>query len=132
MSVKSFLNLPLLKVMSALFLLLCFLCLKESTCETCFLFHFQNSFLAQVVQKLSPRVLNMSKISDNVLTWNSIYLYLISVASFKYSIFQKRLCIFLCKHRRAWNWSVYLPSYSGKCISCFMLRHLMTLWDLNI
>ena len=37
----------LLKVVSASFLLVCFLYLKESTCETrkkCFLFHFESSF----------------------------------------------------------------------------------------
>ena len=27
---------------------------------------------------------------------------------------------------------ICFPSYSVKCISCFMLRHLMTSWDLNI
>ena len=27
---------------------------------------------------------------------------------------------------------VYFPSYSVKCVSCFMLRYLMTLWQLNI
>ena len=27
---------------------------------------------------------------------------------------------------------VYFPSYSVKCISCFMLRHLMMWWNLKI
>ena len=27
---------------------------------------------------------------------------------------------------------VYFPSYSAKCISCFMLRHLMASWNSNI
>ena len=27
---------------------------------------------------------------------------------------------------------VYFPSYLAKCVSCFMLRHLMTSWHLNI
>ena len=27
---------------------------------------------------------------------------------------------------------VYFPSYSIKCVSCFMLRHFMTSWHLNI
>ena len=29
-------------------------------------------------------------------------------------------------------WHVYFPSYSIKCVSCFMLRHFMTSWHLNI
>ena len=36
-----------LKVVSATFLLVCFLHLNESTCQTSFLFHFKSSFRSQ-------------------------------------------------------------------------------------
>ena len=76
-------------------------------------------------------------------------------------IFQYRLCLILCKHTKEpgtsfqvavyvkpfdeiifltydINWPnfikdcIYFPGYSVKCISCFMLRYLMTLWKLKI
>ena len=49
-----------LKVASAIFLLVCFLSLKESTFETekCFLFHFEGSFRSQENQILEFQVFN--------------------------------------------------------------------------
>ena len=50
-------------------------------------------------------------------------------------------CNFLIKFFfRSFTWTsqisspdwVYFPSYLAKCVSCFMLKHLMTSWHLNI
>ena len=49
------LSMKALKVVSATFLLVCFVCLKESTRETrkCFLFHFESSFCSGDIQTLT-------------------------------------------------------------------------------
>ena len=73
-----------------------------------------------------------------------------SLDSFLHGILRKR--------KRGWNWfpdnifsrdfliknfllgiyisslrdSFFFPSYSVKCVSCFMFKHLMTSWHLNI
>ena len=47
-----------LKVVPAIFLLVCFVCLKKSTCETwkCFLFHFESSFHSSDIQILNFQI----------------------------------------------------------------------------
>ena len=75
---------------------------------------FSNSFLGSIPQKIKK-------------AWN------ISRQHFSYNFLIKKFLLQYCR-----NWPsllpdcVYFPSYSVKCVTCFMFGHLMTSWHLNI
>ena len=97
----------------------------------------QSTYIRYVGAKLSKLVqISMLASLDSFLwriLWNLNRAWNFSRPHFSYNFLIKKLfCNVTYTGQISLPDCVYFPSYSIKCVSCFMFRHLMTSWHLNI